>query len=66
MGHRGKSHFLVSQCSSLKNQWTQAYIDHLHQQRLQYLDSKKKDKLEKRGLASAKDSKNDERWQKQR
>lgn len=27
-----------------------AYIDHLHQQRLQYLDTKKKDKLEKRGL----------------
>ena len=27
-----------------------AYIDHLHQQRLQYLDTKKKDKLQKRGL----------------
>eukprot|EP00435_Cladocopium_sp_Y103_P046109 s913_g13.t1 len=27
-----------------------AYIDHLHQQRLQYLDTKKKDKIEKRGL----------------
>ena len=26
-----------------------AYIDHLHQQRLQYLDTKKKDKLQKRG-----------------
>lgn len=27
-----------------------AYIDHLHQQRLQYLDAKRKDTLEKRGL----------------
>eukprot|EP00438_Fugacium_kawagutii_P025803 Skav200481 [mRNA] locus=scaffold450:47462:101178:+ [translate_table: standard] len=44
-----------------REEYKAAYIDHLHQQRLQYLEKQKQDKMDKRGLKITKDPNRRER-----